>query len=121
MANKLSVEKKAAAVAMLCEGNSIRSIERMTGIHRDGYRHALRWLANNRAGNSVAIAIDDDTYRLAELKVACTRITAPGDASGLRAALADLHAELTLVDAELNLWFPHVLREQPSVKWKRLR
>jgi transposase-like protein len=33
--NKLDAEKKTAAVAMLCEGNSIRSIERMTGIHRD--------------------------------------------------------------------------------------
>jgi len=35
MANILSAEKKIAAVGMLCEGNSIRSIERMTGIHRD--------------------------------------------------------------------------------------
>src|SRR5438477_9815061 len=33
--NKLSVDKKTAAVGMLCEGNSIRSVERMTGIHRD--------------------------------------------------------------------------------------
>src|SRR5207237_10429190 len=33
--NKLSVEKKAAAVGMLCEGTSIRSVERITGIHRD--------------------------------------------------------------------------------------
>jgi len=35
MANILSTEKKVSAVGMLCEGNSIRSIERMTGIHRD--------------------------------------------------------------------------------------
>jgi hypothetical protein len=35
MANKLSVEKKAAAVGMLCEGSSIRSVERITGVHRD--------------------------------------------------------------------------------------
>ena len=35
MANKLNHEKKITAVAMLCEGNSIRSVERMTGIHRD--------------------------------------------------------------------------------------
>src|SRR2546423_5390009 len=33
--NKLNGDKKTTAVAMLCEGNSIRSIERMTGIHRD--------------------------------------------------------------------------------------
>jgi len=35
MANKLKTEKKIMAVSMLCEGNSIRSIERMTGVHRD--------------------------------------------------------------------------------------
>lgn len=35
MANNLNTEKKVAAVSMLCEGNSIRAIERMTGIHRD--------------------------------------------------------------------------------------
>lgn len=35
MANILPMEKQATAVAMLSEGNSIRSIERMTGIHRD--------------------------------------------------------------------------------------
>ena len=35
MANKLSVDKKVAAVGMLCEGTSIRSVERVTGIHRD--------------------------------------------------------------------------------------
>jgi IS1 family transposase len=35
MANELSSEKKVMAVAMLCEGSSIRAIERMTGIHRD--------------------------------------------------------------------------------------
>ena len=35
MANILPTEKKIMAISMLCEGNSIRSIERMTGIHRD--------------------------------------------------------------------------------------
>ncbi len=35
MANKLSVDEKVSAIGMLCEGNSIRSVERMTGIHRD--------------------------------------------------------------------------------------
>ena len=35
MSNNLKPEMKAQAVGMLCEGNSIRSIERMTGIHRD--------------------------------------------------------------------------------------
>jgi len=35
MANHLSNEKKSAVVSMLAEGNSIRGIERMTGIHQD--------------------------------------------------------------------------------------
>lgn len=35
MANNLSNEKKVMAVSLLAEGNSIRSIERVTGVHRD--------------------------------------------------------------------------------------
>lgn len=35
MPNILKIEKKVAAISMLCEGNSIRSIERITGVHRD--------------------------------------------------------------------------------------
>jgi IS1 family transposase len=35
MANNLPMEKKVMAIAALAEGSSIRSIERMTGVHRD--------------------------------------------------------------------------------------
>lgn len=35
MANNLCFEKKIAVISMLCEGSSIRGIERITGIHRD--------------------------------------------------------------------------------------
>src|SRR5438132_9124225 len=35
MANNLKFEKKAAVIAMLCEGASIRSIERITGVNRN--------------------------------------------------------------------------------------
>src|ERR1700684_3251733 len=35
MANVLPTDKKIAVIAALVEGNSIRSVERMTGIHRD--------------------------------------------------------------------------------------
>jgi IS1 family transposase len=35
MANKLSIERKTAVVGMLCEGASIRGIERMTGVNRN--------------------------------------------------------------------------------------
>src|SRR5471030_1739752 len=35
MANILPLEKETMAIHALAEGNSIRSIERMTGVHRD--------------------------------------------------------------------------------------
>ena len=35
MANLLNTDKKIAVIGALAEGSSIRSIERMTGIHRD--------------------------------------------------------------------------------------
>src|SRR3981081_2739713 len=35
MANVLSADKHIAIVGSLCEGSSIRSIERITGVHRD--------------------------------------------------------------------------------------
>jgi IS1 family transposase len=33
--NKLNLERKTTTVSMLCEGASIRSVERITGVHRD--------------------------------------------------------------------------------------
>jgi hypothetical protein len=33
--NKLKIEQKEAVISALVEGNSIRSTERMTGVHRD--------------------------------------------------------------------------------------
>jgi hypothetical protein len=33
--NLLSLDNKTTAISMLCEGNSIRAVERITGIHRD--------------------------------------------------------------------------------------
>src|SRR5437660_5985820 len=47
MANKLSVDEKVSAVGMLCEGSSIRSVERITGIHRDT---VMRLGVRNREG-----------------------------------------------------------------------
>jgi len=35
MANVLNTDKKIAIIGALTEGSSIRSIERMTGVHRD--------------------------------------------------------------------------------------
>jgi len=33
--NNLALQRKAEVIAMLCEGSSIRSVERITGVHRD--------------------------------------------------------------------------------------
>jgi transposase-like protein len=38
MANEPKSAKKAQAVSLLCEGSSIRSIEPVTGIHRNTIR-----------------------------------------------------------------------------------
>ena len=35
MANKLPFEKKVTVIAMLCEGSSIRAIERITGVNQN--------------------------------------------------------------------------------------
>ena len=35
MANKLAIEKKVMVVSMLCEGSSIRAIERITGVNQN--------------------------------------------------------------------------------------
>ena len=35
MSNTLSLERKTQAISMLCEGSSIRSVERIIGVHRD--------------------------------------------------------------------------------------
>src|ERR1019366_8989409 len=35
MANMLNTDKQIAVISSLCEGSSIRSIERITGVHRD--------------------------------------------------------------------------------------
>src|SRR5713101_5937260 len=35
MANVLNTDKQVAIIGSLCEGSSIRAIERMTGVHRD--------------------------------------------------------------------------------------
>src|SRR5260221_12328922 len=43
MANNLKTEKKVAVISMLCEGSSIRAIERITGVtHVEKQNHTLR-------------------------------------------------------------------------------
>ena len=54
MANILKTEKKVAIISMLCEGASIRAIERITGVHGDTIgRLALR------VGNACKAIMDE--------------------------------------------------------------
>src|ERR1700730_1634396 len=53
MANNLSTEKQTAVISALAEGNSIRSIERMTGIHRDTIMRL-----GIRVGNGCSVIMD---------------------------------------------------------------
>src|ERR1700683_593656 len=64
MANILSTEKKVAVVSALAEGSSIRSIERMTGVHRDTIMRL-----GTRVGQGCA-AMMDQTMR----NLPCTRL-----------------------------------------------
>lgn len=59
MANALSKDKQIAAIAALAEGSSIRSIERMTGIHRDTIMRL-----GVRAGKGCARLLDEKMRNL---------------------------------------------------------
>lgn len=62
-----------------------------------GYRRALRWLAANRAGNTVAIDAGMTPINARELRVYTHRVTLPGDADGLRAMMMDFGHEVACV------------------------
>jgi IS1 family transposase len=57
--NRLSVEKQVLVLNALVEGNSIRSIERMTGVHRDTIMHLLV-----RTGDACWCIMDQKMRRL---------------------------------------------------------
>lgn len=59
MSNNLTTDKKIMAISMLCEGNSIRSIERMTGVHRDTIMRL-----GVRVGQGCAGIMDDKMHGL---------------------------------------------------------
>ncbi|HEX3797402.1 MAG TPA: hypothetical protein VH413_01775 [Verrucomicrobiae bacterium] len=64
MANILSTEKKTLAISLLCEGSSIRAIERITGVHRDTIMRL-----GVRVGEACA-KIQDEKFR----KLDCTNV-----------------------------------------------
>jgi IS1 family transposase len=69
MANILPTEKKVLAVSMLAEGNSIRSIERITGVHRDTIMRL-----GVRMGEACAKIHDDKMRNLPCTQIECDEI-----------------------------------------------
>jgi IS1 family transposase len=57
--NRLSIDRQATAISALVEGNSIRSTERMTGIHRDTIMRLLV-----QVGDGCASLMDDEMRNL---------------------------------------------------------
>lgn len=60
MSNNLSTDKKITAISMLCEGNSIRAIERMIGVYRDTIMRL-----GVRVGQGCTVLLDDKMKGLA--------------------------------------------------------
>ena len=54
MANILKIEKKIAVVSMLCEGASIRAVERITGVNQNTIMSL-----NRRVGDACAKIMDE--------------------------------------------------------------
>src|SRR5579863_6084914 len=54
MANKLAIEKKVMVVSMLCEGSSIRAVERITGVNQNTIMSL-----NRRVGDACSKIMDD--------------------------------------------------------------
>jgi len=74
-----------------------------------GYRRALRWLAFNRASNTVGLMAHDDSLARLELWLSCNRVTLPGDSAGVKEMLVDVHTELERVLVGMRCWFPQML------------
>ena len=60
--NILKHEKKLAVVSALVEGNSVRAVSRMTGVHKTTILRLI-----NEIGEWVAAGVTDHVWELAEL------------------------------------------------------
>jgi hypothetical protein len=64
MGNNLSTEKKVLAVSMLCEGSSIRAIERVTCVHRDTIMRL-----GVRSGEACKLIMDEKMRNMASQQI----------------------------------------------------
>lgn len=69
MGNHLKIDKKRTILHMLCEGNSIRSVERMTGSHRDTIMRLLR-----RAGEHCEAILEQELCNVYTSSVQCDEL-----------------------------------------------
>lgn len=69
--NRLSIDRQATAISALVEGNSIRSVERMTGIHRDTIMRLLV-----QVGDGCAALMDDEMRNLQSERIQVDEIWA---------------------------------------------
>jgi transposase-like protein len=63
MANVLTTDKQIAVIGALAEGSSIRSIERITGVHRD----TIMWLGMKVGQGCTALLDERDFWSVADL------------------------------------------------------
>ncbi len=107
MANILPIEKKAAVVSMLCEGSSIRSVERVTGIHRDtimrlGVRmgEGCKRIMDEKLRNLDSRVIEvDEVWEFVGMKQKTANLTEAGEGMGDVWTWIALDAETKLVPA----------------------
>jgi len=74
-----------------------------------GYTRTLRWLAQNRAGNTLPLMSDEQSWDHRDLWLSCSRVTLPDDEIGIRETLADVRIEIARVEIGLHSWFPQLL------------
>lgn len=75
-----------------------------------GYRRALRWLACNRATNTVALACLDGSWHSGDLWVNCNRITMPQDSESIAIVVADVFSEVEKIQLGLERWCPQMVQ-----------
>lgn len=80
------------------------------------YARAFRWLARNRACNTLAIADLGAEYH--ELWVSANRNTLKGDAAGIRVELDDFCDETNKALTGLKLWFPQFFEADAVARYK---
>ncbi len=104
MSNNLSTEKQAAIVHSLAEGNSIRSIERMTGVHRDTIMRL-----GLRVGEGCAAVMDSEmrglncrVIQMDEIWGFCGMKQKRTDAEDRRAGMGDVWT-FVAIDAESRM------------------